>query len=98
MQTHAKNDDPALGILVVTLAAVAFGLAIVALQEWTPLLRSLESAVQTTRGPEATPAASVCHSCGVIESIRSMETAEVRRASGVTLRGSGDDLMLVLSV
>lgn len=98
MQTHAKHDDPALGILVVTLAAVAFGLAIVALQEWTPLMRSLESAVQTTRGPEPAPAASVCRSCGVIESIRSMETAEVRRASGVTLRGSGDDLMLVLSV
>jgi hypothetical protein len=98
MATRANHDDPALGILIVTIAAVLFGLAIVALQEWTPLLRGLESAIPTARGPESTPASGVCLRCGVIESVRSMDKAELRRASGVTVRGSGDELMLVLSV
>ena len=95
MVTHANRDNPALGLLVVTVAAVAFGLAIVALQEWTPLMHNVEKAVETANGPESTPAAGACRWCGVIESVRSMDKAEVGR---VTVRGSGDELMLVLSV
>jgi len=98
MVTHANRDNPALGLLVVTVAAVAFGLAVVAVQEWTPLMRDLEKTVQVTQGPESTPVADVCRWCGVVESVRSMDRAEVGRASGVTVRGSGDELMLVLSV
>jgi Na+/H+-dicarboxylate symporter len=98
MEMHANRDDSALGILVVTLAAVAFGLAIVAVQEWTPWMRSLEKAVQTTQGPASTPAASVCRRCGIIESVRSMDKAELGRAAAVTVRGLGDDLMSVLAL
>jgi len=97
METHGDHGNPALGILVVTVAAVAFGLAIVAVQEWTPLMRDIEKAVPTAPGLGSTPAASGCRSCGVIESVRSMDRAEVGR-TGVTVRGLGDDLMSVLGL
>jgi outer membrane lipoprotein SlyB len=100
METPASRDAPALGILVVTLAAVAFGLAIVAVQEWTPWVRGLEKAVQTTLSPTSasTPAISVCRPCGIIESVRSMDKADLGRAAAVTVRGLGDDLMSVLAL
>jgi Na+/H+-dicarboxylate symporter len=98
MATHAGRDNPALGILVVTVAAVIFGLVVLAVQEWTPLMRALESAVQSGAEPQSTPAASACRRCGVVESVRRLDRAELGRASGITVRGLGDDLMSVLAL
>ena len=98
METHANPDAPAMGILVVTLAAVAFGLAIVAVQEWKPWLLGLEKTVETTQKPASTLAGSVCRPCGIIESVRSMDKTELGRAAAVTVRGVGDDLMSVLAL
>jgi hypothetical protein len=103
MGTHAGHDNPghdnpALGILVVTVAAIIFGLGVLAVQEWTPLMRTLENAVQASPAPQATPAPGVCRRCGVIESVRSLDRTEAGRMSGITVRGLGDDLMSVLAL
>lgn len=92
MELHAHpHRGPAASVAVVAAMALALALGILAMPDWTPFGVGSAGA-----RPETSPAAAVCHQCAVVESVRSMDRAEVGAPSGVTLRGFGDDLMSVL--